>query len=172
MYLGAMATYLAHEAGLLAGVPGDRIGQWARWGHIAASVSDGDPHVYSWEDVAEAIAVHELLERGVRLPEIRATVERLGGAGVHPLAPGGLEAVGLLPLNGYRPARDLLRAGGWPARRLGAGLVEVDPGRMGGVPCLRGTRIPVADAAADPTLAPDRHADAVRWMEESRACAS
>lgn len=52
------ARYLAHEAGHLAGVAGDRIGQWARWGHIRASISAEEPHVYAWEDVAEA---HEKL---------------------------------------------------------------------------------------------------------------
>src|SRR3954451_5183627 len=78
-------SYLAHQAGMLAGVPGDRIGQWARWGHIRASVSDGDPHVYAFADVAEALAVHLLLDAGVTLPVVRRAVERLGGLtqGVH-----------------------------------------------------------------------------------------
>src|SRR3954452_18187826 len=52
----ATGAYLAHEAGMLAGVPGDRIGQWARWGHIRASVSAAEPHVYAFSDVAEALA--------------------------------------------------------------------------------------------------------------------
>ena len=47
---------------MLAGVPGDRIGQWARWGHIRASVSAAEPHVYAFADVAEALAVHLLLD--------------------------------------------------------------------------------------------------------------
>jgi hypothetical protein len=41
--LTATVAYLAHEAGHLAGVGGDRVGQWARWGHIQASVSREDP---------------------------------------------------------------------------------------------------------------------------------
>src|SRR3954470_3760301 len=78
------AAYLAHEAGMLAGVPGDRIGQWARWGHIRASVSAGDPHVYSFADVAEALAVHLLLDGGFTLPVVRRAVERLGALdGLH-----------------------------------------------------------------------------------------
>src|SRR3954447_19122030 len=78
--------YLAAEAGRLAGVDGDRIGQWARWGHIRASVSDGDPHVYSFADVADALAVRILLDAGVTLPTIRRAVDALGGE--HPLASG------------------------------------------------------------------------------------
>jgi hypothetical protein len=74
------AAYLAHEAGMLAGVPGERIGQWARWGHIRASVSAGEPHVYAFGDVAEALAVHLLLDAGFTLPLVRRAVERLGGA--------------------------------------------------------------------------------------------
>jgi uncharacterized protein (DUF433 family) len=169
-------VYLAHDAARLAGVPGDRIGQWARWGHIAASVSAGDPHVYAWEDVAEALAVHELLERGVRLPVIRAAVERLGGAAAHPLAAAGPTAVGLLPLNGDPAAAELLRRGGWPSLRLGLRHVEVDPARMGGRPCVRGTRIPVEDVAAAPGadwgLTAEQVDEAVRWWEEAERCAS
>lgn len=168
--------YLAHEAGRLAGVPGDRIGQWARWGHIAASVSAGEPHVYAWEDVTEALAVHQLIERGVRLADVRAAVERLGGAGRHPLAEAGLEAVGLLPLNGHVPAEELLRRGGWVAWRLGIDCVEVDPARLGGRPCIRGRRLAVEDVATAPDedweLPAAVVADAVRWWEEAERCAS
>ena len=42
----AHGTFLAGEVGELAGVSGNTIGQWARWGYIRASQSDGDPHVY------------------------------------------------------------------------------------------------------------------------------
>lgn len=173
--------YLAHEAGRLAGVDGDRIGQWARWGHIRASVSAGDPHVYSYEDVADALAVHLLLEAGLPLPVIRRAVERLGGE--HPLSDGihvvdgrlavergdRLEDVftdhGVLPLDGRVDARGLLARGGWPAR--GRDLrVEVDPDRLGGRPCIRGRRVPVEDAAADPEglgLSDEEIADARSW---------
>jgi hypothetical protein len=70
---------LAREVGELAGVSGTTIGQWARWGYIRSSQSDGEPRVYSVEDVAEAVVVAELLGRGVRHEDVRHTVERLGG---------------------------------------------------------------------------------------------
>ena len=77
---------LAGEVGELAGVSGSTIGQWARWGYIRASQSAGDPHVYSVEDVAEAVIVHELLERGVRHADVRKAVERLHSYGTWPLS--------------------------------------------------------------------------------------
>ena len=78
--------FLAGEAGELAGVSGTTIGQWARWGYIRASQSAGDPHVYSVEDIAEAAIVRVLLERGVRHPDVRRAVRRLGDYGEWPLS--------------------------------------------------------------------------------------
>jgi DNA-binding transcriptional MerR regulator len=78
--------FLAGEAGELAGVSGNTIGQWARWGYIRASQSDGEPHVYSVEDVAEAAMVHALLERGVRHREVRRAIARLKPYGRWPLS--------------------------------------------------------------------------------------
>jgi DNA-binding transcriptional MerR regulator len=78
--------FLAGEAGELAGVSGNTIGQWARWGYIRASQSAGQPHVYSVEDVAEAAIVHALLERGVRHREVRRAIARLRGYGDWPLS--------------------------------------------------------------------------------------
>ena len=69
--------YLAREAGWLAGVSGDRIGQWARRGYIRSSWSDESPRVYSFQDVAEAIMVHGLLDRGARHASIKRTIENL-----------------------------------------------------------------------------------------------
>jgi uncharacterized protein (DUF433 family) len=69
--------YLAHEAGWLAGVSGDRIGQWARRGYIRSSVSPIVPLVYSYQDVAEAMAVHELILRGTPLQRIKRAIELL-----------------------------------------------------------------------------------------------
>lgn len=69
--------YLAQEAGQLAGVSGNKIGQWARQGYIQSSVSDGRPRVYSFQDVAEAMVVHELLERGARYREIKQHIRLL-----------------------------------------------------------------------------------------------
>jgi DNA-binding transcriptional MerR regulator len=61
------------------GVTGTTIGQWARWGYIRASQSQGDPHVYSVEDVAEAAIVHALLERGVSHAQVRRAIAHLPG---------------------------------------------------------------------------------------------
>src|SRR5919204_7039654 len=71
--------YLANEVGALAGVSGDRIRQWARRRYIRASWSkSGDsPLVYSFQDVAEAMLVHELEEQWVPLELIRRTVQGL-----------------------------------------------------------------------------------------------
>jgi DNA-binding transcriptional MerR regulator len=78
--------FLAGEAGELAGVTGNTIGQWARWGYIRSSQSDGEPRVYSVEDVAEAAIVHALLERGVRHREVRRAIARLTTYGEWPLS--------------------------------------------------------------------------------------
>jgi hypothetical protein len=180
----ATGRYLAHEAGRLAGVPGDRIGQWARWGHIRASVSAEDPHVYAFGDVAEALAVHLLLDAGVALPVVRRAVERLGGltGGVH-VVDGRLAVERgtvlqdvfteqtVLPLNGRVDALELLRRGGWVAR--GRDLrVEVDPGRCGGRPCVRGRRVPVEDVVRDPgglALSAAEVEDARTWWAAAEA---
>jgi hypothetical protein len=77
--------FLAGEAGELAGVSGTTIGQWARRGYIRASQSAGEPHVYSLEDVAEAVAVHALIERGVSHAEIRRAIRALDEYGAWPL---------------------------------------------------------------------------------------
>lgn len=66
--------YLAAEVGRLAGVSGTTIGQWARRGYIRSSQGDGPPRVYSYQDVAEAMVVHALLERGLAHAAIRDAV--------------------------------------------------------------------------------------------------
>jgi DNA-binding transcriptional MerR regulator len=78
--------FLAGEAGELAGVSGNTIGQWARWGYIHSSQSEGEPRVYSVEDVAEAAIVHALLERGVRHRDVRRAIGRLEAYGRWPLS--------------------------------------------------------------------------------------
>jgi DNA-binding transcriptional MerR regulator len=82
----AHGSFLAGDVGELAGVSGNTIGQWARWGYIHASQSGGDPHVYSVEDVAEAAIVHELLARGLRHADVRRAIERLHSYGTWPLS--------------------------------------------------------------------------------------
>ena len=78
--------FSAGAVGELAGVSGNTIGQWARWGYIRASQSDGDPHVYSVEDVAEASMVSELLSRGVRHRDVRLAIAHLADYGEWPLS--------------------------------------------------------------------------------------
>jgi DNA-binding transcriptional MerR regulator len=77
---------MAKEVGQLAGVSGNTIGQWARWGYIRSSRSDSEPRVYSVEDVAEAAIVHALLERGVRHAQVRRAIGRLEEYGDWPLS--------------------------------------------------------------------------------------
>lgn len=99
-------NFLAAEAGELAGVSGNTIGQWARWGYIRASQSAEDPHVYSVEDVAEAAMVRALLERGVRHRDVRRAIARLAGYGAWPLS-----RAPLATTTGGGRARILLREG-------------------------------------------------------------
>jgi len=184
MARATVGHYLAHEAGRLAGVDGDRIGQWARWGHIRASVSTGDPHRYAFADVADALAVRLLLDAGVALRVIRRAVERLGGE--HPLAAGlhvvdgrmaverggGLEDVfteqRVIELDGRLDPVGLLRRGGYPALVTGVEGIEVDPARAGGRPCVRGRRVPVEDVRDDPDgldLSAAQLADVRAWWD-------
>ena len=134
-------AYLAHEAARLVGVNGDRIGQWARWGHIHASISRGDPHVYSFADVCDALVVHLRLRAGATLDAIRAGQEVIGE-----------------PFD----AEGLLRRGGLVARELGIECIEVDPGRCLGRPVVRGTRITVEDALVN---GHPLQAELRRWWE-------
>jgi uncharacterized protein (DUF433 family)/DNA-binding transcriptional MerR regulator len=171
----AHGHYLAGEAGMLAGVSGDRIGQWARWGHIRSSRSDREPRVYSYEDVAEAMIVHELEELGAGLPSIRRAVERLrarqrvgwplqhnrarlGAANGSVVEFEGDEAYdlgarspseqGVLETPDLRRVAAELERGGWAARLLpGLRHVEVNPDRLGGRPVVRGRRIAAQDVA-------------------------
>jgi uncharacterized protein (DUF433 family)/DNA-binding transcriptional MerR regulator len=81
--------YLAGEVGRLAGVSGDLIGQWARYGYISSSQSSAQPRVYSYEDVAEALALHELRDRGFSYPTIQvvlASLHERRGYGSWPLS--------------------------------------------------------------------------------------
>jgi uncharacterized protein (DUF433 family) len=160
--------YLAHEVGRLVGVSGDRIGQWARRGYIRPSVHKGRPNVYSYQDVAEAMVVHELVRRRVRFPIIKRAIEqaREGSGSGWPLSntslyvpTGGSTVVldqreqkqdvrnrhGVLDLD-LEPIRNQLRRGGWAVRDLpDLEHIEVDPDRMSGRPVIRGTRVPAED---------------------------
>ncbi len=171
----AHGHYLAGEVGILAGVSGDRIGQWARWGHIRSSRSDREPRVYSYEDVAEALLVHELEALGAGLPAIRRAVERLRGRQGHawPLAHNrarlaaangtvvefeGDEAYdlgarspseqGVLETPDLHRVTAELERGGWAARLLpGLRHIQVRPDRLGGRPAIRGRRLAAQEVA-------------------------
>ena len=171
----ARGHFLAGEVGLLAGVSGDRIGQWARWGHIRSSRSDGEPRVYSVEDVAEALIVHELEELGARLPAIRRAVDRLrerdgapwplqrhrarlgAAAGTvvefvngeaYDLGGPATDEQGVLDTRDVHRLQAELERGGWAARLLpGLRHIEVDPDRLGGRPAIRGRRLLAREVA-------------------------
>ena len=108
----AHGSFLAGEVGELAGVSGNTIGQWARWGYIRASQSDGDPHVYSVEDVTEAAMVHALLERGVSHMMVRRAIAHLGSYGEWPLS----EAPLAVAERAHRPQRARRRVRALAAR--------------------------------------------------------
>ena len=76
-HLPPRGHYLAHEVGRLAGVSGQTVGAWARRGYIRSSQSDGPPRIYSYQDVAEAMIVHELLNRGIAYLRIKETIQSL-----------------------------------------------------------------------------------------------
>ena len=72
-FLGIFPPY---RAGALAGVSGNTIGQWARYGLIRPSYFKGRPrNLYAFYDVAEAIVVHWLRDRGFTYDEIHLAVE-------------------------------------------------------------------------------------------------
>lgn len=131
--------YLAEEAGRLAGVSGTTIGQWARRGYIRSSRSTGPPRVYCYQDVAEAMAVHELLARGVSLRAVKAAVDRLRdrGASDWPLQDSRLLVPGRLrpgPSTPGQPRRP-------PVRSARAIVVEEEEGHtdvVSGHPVLAG----------------------------------
>jgi uncharacterized protein (DUF433 family)/DNA-binding transcriptional MerR regulator len=163
--------YLADEVGRLAGVSGQRIGQWARFGYIRSSRSEETPRIYSYQDVAEAMVVHALVEAGVEYDVLRATIQALRERYGHdwPLQKARLK-VPADQEGAERPSRkrtvvaegvDLpvdhpvlteqglveiatdLRRGGWAARSIpDLDYVEVNPDRLSGRPVIRGTRIP------------------------------
>ena len=161
--------YLAHEAGALAGVSGYSIGQWARRGYIRASQSMASPHVYSYQDIAEAMVVHELTDAGADLKSIKRAIERLrvrfgmdwplqhhsdhlgtvhGSVveydGEHALDLGGKRSPlqGVLDPDNLRKIAGQLERGGWAVRDLpDLKHIEVNPDRLSGRPVIRGLRV-------------------------------
>jgi uncharacterized protein (DUF433 family) len=167
--------YLAREVGLLAGVSGNTIGQWARFGYIQASRSATIPKVFSFQDVAEAIAVHELVEQRVRHADIKRAIQALRDEyGDWPLQAAPLATpnpkvsppsvalksdqvafdIGRRRGQTYfsfvqlRNISDLLRRGGWAIRELdNVTKIEVDPDRLSGRPTIRDRRVPAEKVA-------------------------
>lgn len=168
--------YLAREVGRLAGVSGDRIGQWARRGYIQSSQSSTVPRVYSYQDVAEAMVVHELIRNKVPLSSIRQTILNVREThGSWPLTMvdisvavdptdrrevfvherGGMYDAakkgrpGVLELVDLKRIVGDLQRGGWAVRELpDLRHIEVHPDRLSGRPAIRGRRI-AADEVAE-----------------------
>lgn len=172
-----VGIYTAREAGQLAGVSGIQIGQWERRGYIEASRRDGPPNLYSFQDVLEAIVVHELIDRGVSRPKIFHAIDNLRSSyedGRWPLSRSDLwldldsgellveenEEVFEISTSKMvgqgrhrqlieldKVARDLER-GGWAARKNPRlAWIEVDPDRLSGTPTIRGRRLPAERVA-------------------------
>lgn len=169
--------YLAREAGWLAGVSGNKIGQWARRGYIRASQSSGTPKVYSYQDVAEAMVVHELVLHEVSLPAIRRalTYLRTEHGRNWPLTSANIQIpasrvpgrkrttvfiredgrdhntrdeTDSLPEIDVQAIRTDLSRGGWAAREIPSLThIEVDPNRLSGRPTIRGKRMAAEDVA-------------------------
>ena len=172
-----LGVFSPRRAGALAGVSGDQIGQWARYGLIRPTIYKGRPaNLYAFYDVAEAIVVHWLRVQGFRYSEIHAAIERARQdhpnwplleaplAVAHHTVDGDRGVIVQKVEGGYvetgrpgeqvvlRPelldfARDMLRTGGWLAEELGLKRIEVDPQKLGGAPTLRGRRWPVERVA-------------------------
>ncbi|MEA2385538.1 MAG: hypothetical protein QOH72_5509 [Solirubrobacteraceae bacterium] len=170
IHMPPRGRYFAAEVGQLAGVSGDRIGQWARRGYIRSSQSSRTPRVYSFQDVAEAMVVHELLENDVPLPSIKRAIESLrethgdwpltaasllvGAGRVYADSFGGQWDVGdrgwhqVLKVDNLRKIAEDLHRGGWAVRQVpDLRFIEVDPERLSGRPAIRGRRIAAEDVA-------------------------
>lgn len=62
---------------------GNRIGQWARYGLVRPTYFEGRPaNLYAFYDVAEAIIVHWLLDKGFSYRQIHRAIE--GARKEHP----------------------------------------------------------------------------------------
>jgi uncharacterized protein (DUF433 family) len=172
-----LGVFSPRRAGALAGVSGDQIGQWARRRLIRPTVYEGRPaNRYAFHDVAEAIVIHWLRERGFPYSEIHAAIAHARqthpgwpllkpdlGVALHAIEGdrgviverfgGGYVETGrpggqtILRPELLDLARDMLRTGGWLAEQLKLERIEVDPEKLGGAPTLRGRRWPVERVA-------------------------
>jgi uncharacterized protein (DUF433 family)/DNA-binding transcriptional MerR regulator len=170
-------VFSPYRAGALAGVSGNRIGQWARYGLIRPHAYEGRPtNRYAFFDVAEAIVVHWLQSLEFGYPEIHDAIAAArrehpqwpllhGTLGVARHALETDRGVIVQQVDGQyvevgrrsgqailKPelldfARDMVHTGGWLAHKLGLIRIEVDPQKLGGAPSLRGRRWPVERVA-------------------------
>ena len=129
--------YFAREVGWLVGVSGRTIGQWNRRGYIRASRrASSYPNIYTFQDVAEAMVVHELIARGTQSTAIKQTLDELRKSHGYDWA---------LTYTDTGIIGDLLRNlrnGGWAAREHNLRHIELDSDRLSGRPAIRGTRVP------------------------------
>jgi uncharacterized protein (DUF433 family)/DNA-binding transcriptional MerR regulator len=167
--------YLARDAAQLIGVSAKTVGQWARYGYIKATRDSGPPEVFSYQDVAEGLAVHELLNRGATPKEVRLTVANCRARwGDWPLTTAPLrlamaakraklileESEDLFDishaagrqtefrLDDLKALVTLLRRGGWVLRDNDQIThIEVDPEKLSGKPSIVGRRIAAEDVA-------------------------
>lgn len=73
--------YSAAEVGRLAGVSGNTIGQWNRHHYIKASRRRSFyPHIYSYQDIGEAMIVHDLIVHAISRRHIKRAIEELRAA--------------------------------------------------------------------------------------------
>ena len=174
---GRLGVFSPRRAGALAGVSGNKVGQWARYGLIKPHVYQGRPaNRYAFFDVAEAIVVHWLQEGRFSYGEIHRAIAsareeypdwpllnaQIGVARDVAADDRGLivQPVGREYVETGRPggqvilkpemldfARDMLFTGGWLADQLRLERIEVDPEKLGGAPTLRGRRWPVERVA-------------------------
>jgi len=173
LYLPSRGSYVASEVGRLAGVSGQKIGQWARNRYIRGVPSEPGrfPLLYSYQDVAEAIVVHELLDLNATYRQIRLTTEQLRRRFGYewPLSQAELattpageiiaaadRALYDIGQRGWQQVSPfalvqvvgLLHVGGWAARELGdLKHIQVHPRVLCGRPAIRDTRVAVCKVA-------------------------
>jgi len=170
----ARGRYHAWEVGHLAGVSGRTVGQWARRRYIRSSVDDTAPRIYSYPDAAEAMVVHELLDRRVAHRDIKRAIGLLEtNYGDWPLTEAPLATqrgkersrvvfvddeaaydvgrVGwqqIISPQNLEAVRDRLKRGGWAVRNIpDLEFIEVNPERLSGRPTIKGRRIAAQDVA-------------------------
>jgi uncharacterized protein (DUF433 family)/DNA-binding transcriptional MerR regulator len=165
--------YLPGEVGRLAGVSGDQVGQWARYGYMQSAWARRSPRAYAYQDVAEAMVLHYLRDHEVPYPSIsKALAEaavtygsrwplssaRLYIVADHPQRKGPKRTVVVdeYDVEANHPVLDHLdlvevkrdlEHGGWAAREMKLRYIEVNPEMRSGTPVIRGTRVPAEDVA-------------------------